>query len=117
MFIAFEETAEELATNGPSLGFDLAAPGGGSETGRRLRPRRAERDRGDGGVRPRRTVHPARLRDRLDRAKRIVLDTLEVLFSGLSNPAILRTELRRLFRWLKEKGVTAIVTAERGENA
>jgi circadian clock protein KaiC len=47
-------------------------------------------------------------------AKRIVLDTLETLFAGLSNHAILRAELRRLFRWLKEKGVTAIVTAERG---
>ena len=48
-------------------------------------------------------------------AKRVVLDTIEVLFSGLSNSAILRAELRRLFRWLKEKGVTAIVTGERGE--
>ena len=47
-------------------------------------------------------------------AKRIVLDTLETLFSGLSNVSILRAELRRLFRWLKEKGVTAIITAERG---
>ncbi|HSR11706.1 MAG TPA: circadian clock protein KaiC, partial [Thermodesulfobacteriota bacterium] len=49
-------------------------------------------------------------------AKRVVLDTIEVLFSGLSNAAILRAELRRLFRWLKKKGVTAIVTGERGEN-
>lgn len=48
-------------------------------------------------------------------AKRVVLDTIEVLFSGLSNQAILRAELRRLFRWLKDKGVTAIVTGERGE--
>ena len=47
-------------------------------------------------------------------AKRVVLDTLETLFSGLSNVSILRAELRRLFRWLKEKGVTAIITAERG---
>jgi hypothetical protein len=43
-------------------------------------------------------------------AKRVVLDTIEALFSGLSNTSILRAELRRLFRWLKEKGVTAIVT-------
>ena len=48
-------------------------------------------------------------------AKRVVLDTIEALFSGLSNTAILRAELRRLFRWLKEKGVTAVVTGERGE--
>jgi len=47
-------------------------------------------------------------------AKRVVLDTLEALFAGLPNEAILRSELRRLFRWLKEKGVTAVITAERG---
>jgi circadian clock protein KaiC len=45
-------------------------------------------------------------------AKRIVLDTIESIFSGFSNEAILRAELRRLFRWLKEKGVTAVITAE-----
>jgi circadian clock protein KaiC len=48
-------------------------------------------------------------------AKRVVLDTIESLFAGLPNPLILRAELRRLFRWLKAKGVTAIVTGERGE--
>jgi circadian clock protein KaiC len=48
-------------------------------------------------------------------AKRVVLDTIENLFSGLGNTAILRSELRRLFHWLKEKGVTAIITAERGD--
>jgi circadian clock protein KaiC len=47
-------------------------------------------------------------------AKRVVLDTIENLFGGLDNQAILRAELRRLFRWLKDKGVTAIVTGERG---
>src|SRR5690348_1253964 len=48
-------------------------------------------------------------------AKRVVLDTIEALFAGLSNRAILRSELRRLFEWLKDKGVTAIITGERGE--
>jgi circadian clock protein KaiC len=48
-------------------------------------------------------------------AKRVVLDTIETLFSGLSNGAILRAELRRLFNWLKEKGVTAIITGEKGD--
>jgi circadian clock protein KaiC len=48
-------------------------------------------------------------------AKRVVLDTIEVLFGGLKNQLILRSELRRLFDWLKEKGVTAIVTGERGD--
>jgi circadian clock protein KaiC len=47
-------------------------------------------------------------------ARRVVLDTLEALFAGLPNEAILRAELRRLFRWLKDKGVTAVITAERG---
>ena len=48
-------------------------------------------------------------------AKRVVVDTIETLFSGLENEQLLRSELRRLFEWLKEKGVTAIITAERGE--
>lgn len=51
------------------------------------------------------------------RAKRVVLDTIEVLFAGLTNQGIIRSELRRLFRWLKDKGLTAIVTGERGEGA
>lgn len=48
-------------------------------------------------------------------AKRVVLDTIENLFSGLSNDNILRAEIRRLFTWLKDKGVTTIITGERGE--
>jgi len=48
-------------------------------------------------------------------AKRVVLDTIESLFAGFDNPAILRAELRRLFHWLKDRGVTAIITAEKGE--
>lgn len=50
-------------------------------------------------------------------AKRIVLDTIETLFSGLSNEAVLRAELRRLFHWLKERSLTAVVTGERGDNS
>jgi circadian clock protein KaiC len=50
-------------------------------------------------------------------AKRVVLDTIESLFSGLSNVSILRAELRRLFNWLKEKGVTAIITGEKGDGS
>ena len=50
-------------------------------------------------------------------AKRVVVDTIETLFSGLENEQLLRSELRRLFEWLKEKGVTAIITAERGEGS
>lgn len=48
-------------------------------------------------------------------AKRVVLDTIEVLFSGLSNSALLRSELQRFFRWLKDRGVTAIITGEQGD--
>ena len=50
-------------------------------------------------------------------AKRVVLDTIEALFSGFANDNVLRAELRRLFRWLKEKGVTAVITAESGEGS
>ena len=50
-------------------------------------------------------------------AKRVVLDTLEALFAALPNEMVLRAELRRLFRWLKDKGVTAVITAERGDGA
>src|SRR5215203_6076591 len=49
------------------------------------------------------------------KAKRVVLDTIETLFSGLSNDAVLRSELRRLFHWLKDKGVTAVITGEQGQ--
>src|SRR5256885_3743902 len=49
------------------------------------------------------------------KAKRVVLDTIETLFSGLSNDGILRSELRRLFHWLKDKGVTAVITGEQGQ--
>jgi circadian clock protein KaiC len=48
-------------------------------------------------------------------AKRIVLDTIETLFGGLSNTAVLRAELRRLLEWLKDRGITAIITGERGD--
>ncbi len=50
-------------------------------------------------------------------AKRVVLDTIETLFSGLSNQAVLRSELRRLFYWLKERGMTTVITGERGEGS
>src|SRR6185369_12865581 len=48
-------------------------------------------------------------------AKRVVLDTIEALFAGLPNQAILRAELRRLFRWLKDRRLTAVITGEHGE--
>jgi circadian clock protein KaiC len=113
-FIAFEETAADLAQNVRSLGVDLE----------RLVARRQIAI--DHVHLERREIHETgeydleglfvRLGHAIDSigAKRVVIDTLEVLFAGLSDTAILRAELRRLFRWLKQRGVTAIVTAERG---
>jgi circadian clock protein KaiC len=115
VFIAFEETAEELGQNVRSLGFDLdkliaknkiavdyihierseiAETGEFDLEGLFLRLNMAIEAVG---------------------AKRVVLDTIETLFGGFSNTVILRSELKRLFRWLKDKGVTAIITGERGE--
>ncbi len=58
-----------------------------------------------------------RIQDAINRykIKRVVLDTIETLFGLLNNQALIRNELKRLFRWLKEKGITAIVTAEKGQ--
>jgi len=115
VFIAFEETAEDLAQNVRSLGFDL-----------------------DGLIRDNKIfvdyIHVdaneieesgdydleglfIRLGQAVDSigAKRVVLDTIEVLFGGMSNQRVLRSELRRLFRWLKDRGLTAVVTGERGD--
>jgi circadian clock protein KaiC len=114
VFMAFEETPEEVAKNVASLGFDL------DDLVERqklavdyVRVERSEIEETgeydlDGlFIRLALAVNSVG-------ARRIVLDTLESLFSGLSNQAILRAELRRLFRWLKDRGLTAIVTAERG---
>ncbi len=114
VFMAFEESEGELATNVTSLGMDLRR----LEAENKLfidsvRIERSEiQETGEydlGGL-------FIRLGSAIDAvaAKRVVLDTIEVLFSGLSNHAIVRSELRRLFRWLKDKGVTAIITGERG---
>ena len=115
LFIAFEETAEELDQNVRSLGFDLARL---TEQKKILidyvRVERSEiEETGDYDLEGLfiRMSHAINTIG----AKRVVLDTIETLFSGLSNTAILRAELRRMFRWLKDKGVTAIITGERGE--
>jgi len=114
VFMAFEETAEDLATNVSSLGFDLD----GLIREKKLAIdyvyiERAEIE--DTGEYDLQGLF-VRLGYAIDsiKAKRVVLDTIEVLFGSLPNEGILRAELRRLLRWLKEKGVTAIVTGERG---
>lgn len=117
VFVAFEETTQDLTENMASLGFDLTdlvahkklvldfvlfEPSETEEAG----PYDLE------GL-------FIRLGEAIDAigAKRVVLDTIEVLFAGLSDPLVLRAELRRLFRWLKAKRVTAIITGELGEGS
>jgi circadian clock protein KaiC len=117
VYVAFEETADELAENVRSLGFDLPRLIKRKQLAiDYVRVERSEiEETGEydlGGL-------FVRLQHSIDsiRAKRVVLDTVEMLFAGLQNASILRAELRRLFRWLKDKKVTSIVTGERGEGS
>jgi len=115
VFIAFEETEEDLTKNVASLGYDLA------DLSRRkkltidyIRVERSEiEETGEYDL----EGLFVRLGHAIDSigAKRVVLDTIEAIFSGFQNTNILRAELRRLFRWLKDKGVTAVITAEQGD--
>ena len=117
VFMAFEETAPELTQNVRSLGFDL------DDLAKEkklvidfVRIERSEIDEtGDYDL----EGLFIRLGAAIDAigAERVVLDTIENLFAGLQNQGILRAELRRLFRWLKDRGVTAVITAERGDGA
>lgn len=115
VFVAFEENAEELAQNVASLGFDLK---------KLIKQKNLIID----SIQVRASEFQEageydldglfiRLGHAIDTigAKRVVLDTIEVLFSALPNHGILRAELQRLFRWLKDKGVSAVITAERGD--
>lgn len=117
VFMAFEETADELAKNVRSLGFDLDELAEQNKLSvDYVHIERSEiEETGEYDL----EALFIRLGFAIDSigAKRVVLDTLEVLFGSLSDEGILRAELRRLFRWLKEKGVTAIITAERGDGA
>lgn len=115
VFMAFEETSEELAQNVSSLGFDLDKLIADKQVVvDYVRVERNEiEETGDYDL----EGLFVRLGYAIDTvgAKRVVLDTIEALFGGLSNQGILRAELRRLFRWLKDKGVTAVITGERGD--
>lgn len=117
VLMAFEETAEELTANVRSLGFDLQE----LVAANKLRIDHVHVDRSEIEETGEYDLEGLfiRLGHAIDSvgAKRVVLDTLESLFGGLSNEAILRAELRRLFRWLKDRQVTAIITAERGEGS
>lgn len=115
VFVAFEETEEDITKNVASLGFDL----------RDLERRkllaidhiRVERNEIEENGEYDLEGLFIRLAAALESvgAKRLVIDTLETVFGGLSSYGIIRSELRRLFNWLKERGITTILTAERGE--
>ena len=113
VFVSFEETQNDLAQNVASLGFDLqkliAQKKLAVDWVRLERSEVEETGEFDlDGL----FVRLAYAIDSVG-AKRVALDTLEGLFSGLPNPHILRSEIRRLFQWLKDKGVTAVITGER----
>jgi circadian clock protein KaiC len=115
VFMSFEEKAEDLSLNVRSLGFDLP---------KLIKNKmlcvdyvRVERNEIEETGEYDLEGLFVRLGYAIDsiKAKRVVLDTIESLFAGLGNQSILRAELRRLFTWLKDKGVTAVITGERGE--
>jgi len=115
VFVAFEEKSEELAVNVASLGFDLDK----LISEKKIKIDHVQIDRSEIEETGEYDLDGLfiRLGYAIDSigAKRVVLDTIENLFSGLTNHGILRAELRRLFSWLKDKGVTAIITGEKGD--
>jgi len=115
VFVAFEETTPELKVNFSSTEFDIAGLCGRKKLlFEHVRVERSEiEETGEYDL----EGLFIRLKAAIDAigAKRLVLDTVESLFGSFQNTGILRAELRRLFRWLKDKGMTAVVTAETGE--
>jgi len=117
VFMAFEEKSEELAVNVASLGFDLNQ----LQRDNLLKMDHVQINRSEIEETGEYDLDGLfiRLGHAIDSigAKRVVLDTIENLFSGLSDQGIIRAELRRLFGWLKDKNVTTIITAEKGDGA
>ena len=115
VLLTFEENAEEMASDVASLGFDLAK----LIEAKQLAVDYVRVERGEIEETGEYDLEGLFVRlgfaIRSVGAKRVVLDTIESLFAGLKNDAILRSELRRLFGWLKQQGVTAVITGERGE--
>jgi circadian clock protein KaiC len=115
VFMSFEESPEELAKNVTSLGFDMER----LQADKRVIIDHVKVDRSDIEETGEYDLEGLfiRLNEDIESigAVRVVLDTIESLFSSFQNEGILRSELRRLFRWLKTKGVTAIITGEQGE--
>jgi circadian clock protein KaiC len=115
VLMAFEETPEDIARNVASLGFDIEALANQKKLFLdfiSVEPHEIQ-ESGDYDL----EGLFIRLQSAVDAvgAKRVMFDTLEALFSGFRNPGILRAEFRRLFRWLKDRGLTTVITAERGE--
>lgn len=115
VFMTFEESVEDLTADVASLGFDLAELVAQKKlvidyvrVNRHEIEETGEYDLEGLFIRLDHAIKSVK-------AKRVVLDTIEALFAGFSNRGILRVELARLFRWLKDRGVTAVITAERGE--
>ena len=114
VFVTFEETQADLVANVRSLGYDLDD----LIRRRRLHVEYVRVERSE--IEETGEYDLEGLFIRLDyalkstRARRIVLDTIESLFAGLRNDGVLRAEIRRLFAWLKERGITAVITGERG---
>jgi circadian clock protein KaiC len=117
VFVAFEETEADLTKNVASLGYDLAE----LRRSKKLLIDYIHIERSEIEETGEYDLEGlfVRLGHAIDSigAKRVVLDTVEAIFAGLPNANILRAELRRLFRWLKNKGVTAIITAEQGDGS
>jgi circadian clock protein KaiC len=117
VFMAFEETEEDLVKNVASLGFNLARLVAQKKVAiDHVHVERSEiSETGEYDL----EGLFIRLGHAIDSigARRVVLDTIEALFAGLPNEAVLRSELRRLFSWLKQKGVTAVITGERGQGS
>ncbi|HEY0870878.1 MAG TPA: circadian clock protein KaiC, partial [Acidothermaceae bacterium] len=115
VFVSFEETVDELVTNVVSLGFDLQQF---QDDGLLVVDQiyLAPEDVQVSGAWDLQGLF-IRLGAAIDEvgAKRVVLDTIETLFGAFADAAVLRAELRRLFAWLKQKGVTAVITGERGD--
>jgi circadian clock protein KaiC len=115
VLLSFEENADEMASDVASLGFDLPQLIATKKLAvDYVRVERSEiEETGEYDLEGLfvRLGHAIRTVG----ARRVVLDTIESLFAGLKNEAILRSELRRLFSWLKDQGVTAVITGERGE--
>ena len=115
VLMTFEENGEEIASDVASLGFDLPD----LIASQRLAVDYVRVERSE--IEETGEYDLDGLFVRLDHAirtvgaRRVVLDTIESLFAGLKNDGVIRAELRRLFRWLKDKGVTAVITGERGE--